>query len=103
QTFTRHHGLEEIGAAAKGHVLGGEALGFEVALIEGDDDRPGHRVVAEHGTPDLDRGLRSDSARRERCRPRRKRGAEEPATRDHGHGRWLLWPQGSTRPAALTF
>jgi hypothetical protein len=88
ETLAGHHRLEEIGTAPEGHELGGEPFGLEQAPLEGDDDGPGHRVIAEDRGADLDRGLRASGPRDERRRARREGGGEEAAARDHGHGQW---------------
>ena len=85
--LARHDRLEQVGAAAEGDELGGEPLVLEEALLERDDDRPGHRVVAEHRRADLHGALGAGDPRGDRGE--RGRGGEEPTTcqRGAGHGR----------------
>ena len=50
-----HDGLHEVRPPAQGLELDGDPLRPEEALLEGDEDRRDHRVVAEDRGPDLHR------------------------------------------------
>src|SRR3989454_6131731 len=56
QHVAAHDRLEEVRAPTEGDELGLEPLAREESALERHDDRPRHRVVAEHGRADLHGG-----------------------------------------------
>src|SRR5207248_11590932 len=72
--------LHEVGTAAKRNVLDVEILGAKESLLDGDDERPGQRVVAEHGGTDVDRGLGPHERGRQRAGHDGAGGGDEETT-----------------------
>src|SRR5439155_1348026 len=88
QHVAAHDRLEEVRAPTEGDELGLEALAREESALERHDDRPRHRVVAEHGRADLHGGPAPRRPWRSGGRDRGDR-AEEATAGDRG--RADLW------------
>src|SRR5438445_674722 len=96
QHVAAHDRLEEVRAPTEGDELGLEPLAREESALERHDDRPRHRVVAEHGRADLHGGPAPRRPWRSGGRDRGDRGdrAEEATAGDRRHGH---------EPVSLTF